>query len=70
MKLNEKQKRNIGTFIIAFILILYGYVLGYISRMNHEIDEESKKIERTSKEIDDKITKIRKDGFFLDRDEF
>lgn len=70
MKLNEKQKQSIGAYIVVGILIAYGFILGYVTRMSHEIDEETKEIERTNEDLRKKITKIRKDGFFVDEDDF
>lgn len=70
MKLNEKQKQSIGAYIVIGILIAYGFILGYVTRMSHEIDEETKEIERTNEDLRKKITKIRKDGFFVDEDDF
>ncbi len=60
--MSEKLKTNIGMFFVSCILLIYGFICGYVIRMSEEIDSTWKEIERTGKQI----IKIRKDGFFVD----
>lgn len=64
--MSEKTKSNIAGFIVSMILIGYGFLLGWIAREDRYITEKCKEY----KEKEEKLNKIRKDGFFVNEDEF
>ena len=64
--MSEKTKSNIAGFIVSMILIGYGFLLGWIGRENLYVTEKCKEY----KKEEEKLNKIRKDGFFVNKDEF
>ena len=68
--MSTKTKNNIFCCVLSFILIGYGFLLGWLVREEKLIEEETDEFIKKAEENRERIKKtvIGPDGFFLGRD--